>query len=61
MSSEADMTAEQDVREVNFDGLVGPTHNYAGLAHRNVARSEERRAGNERRSRRSPYHQKQNL
>ena len=23
----------QDVREVNFDGLVGPTHNYAGLAH----------------------------
>ncbi|MHA3025919.1 N-succinylarginine dihydrolase [Chromohalobacter israelensis] len=27
----------QDVREVNFDGLVGPTHNYAGLAHGNVA------------------------
>ncbi|WP_217267823.1 MULTISPECIES: N-succinylarginine dihydrolase [Halomonadaceae] len=26
-----------DVREVNFDGLVGPTHNYAGLAHGNVA------------------------
>ncbi|MCK0754106.1 N-succinylarginine dihydrolase [Chromohalobacter japonicus] len=25
------------VREVNFDGLVGPTHNYAGLAHGNVA------------------------
>ncbi|WP_158774722.1 N-succinylarginine dihydrolase [Cobetia sp. L2A1] len=24
-------------REVNFDGLVGPTHNYAGLAHGNVA------------------------
>jgi succinylarginine dihydrolase len=23
--------------EVNFDGLVGPTHNYAGLAHGNVA------------------------
>jgi len=22
--------------EVNFDGLVGPTHNYAGLAHGNV-------------------------
>jgi succinylarginine dihydrolase len=37
VSSEADMTAEQDVREVNFDGLVGPTHNYAGLAHGNVA------------------------
>lgn len=26
-----------DVREVNFDGLVGPTHNYAGLALGNVA------------------------
>lgn len=25
------------VREVNFDGLVGPTHNYAGLSHGNVA------------------------
>lgn len=24
-------------REVNFDGLVGPTHNFAGLAHGNVA------------------------
>jgi succinylarginine dihydrolase len=23
--------------EVNFDGLVGPTHNYAGLAHGNIA------------------------
>ncbi|GAB2802107.1 N-succinylarginine dihydrolase [Halomonas shantousis] len=23
--------------EVNFDGLVGPTHNYSGLAHGNVA------------------------
>ncbi|MBA4138416.1 MAG: N-succinylarginine dihydrolase [Opitutus sp.] len=23
--------------EVNFDGLVGPTHNYAGLSHGNVA------------------------
>ena len=23
--------------EANFDGLVGPTHNYAGLAHGNVA------------------------
>ncbi|MFC2992362.1 N-succinylarginine dihydrolase [Halomonas tibetensis] len=26
-----------DYREVNFDGLVGPTHNYAGLAMGNVA------------------------
>lgn len=25
--------------EVNFDGLVGPTHNYAGLSHGNVASS----------------------
>ena len=24
-------------REYNFDGIVGPTHNYAGLAHGNVA------------------------
>jgi succinylarginine dihydrolase len=23
--------------EVNFDGLVGPTHNYAGLARGNLA------------------------
>ncbi len=23
--------------EANFDGLVGPTHNYAGLAFGNVA------------------------
>src|SRR3954470_2443710 len=23
--------------EVNFDGLVGPTHNYAGLSHGNLA------------------------
>ncbi|MAM57085.1 MAG: N-succinylarginine dihydrolase [Salinicola sp.] len=28
---------KDDVLEVNFDGLVGPTHNYAGLAHGNVA------------------------
>ncbi|MGO3156952.1 MAG: N-succinylarginine dihydrolase [Halomonadaceae bacterium] len=26
-----------DAREVNFDGLVGPTHNYSGLAVGNVA------------------------
>ena len=24
-------------REINFDGLVGPTHNYAGLSYGNVA------------------------
>lgn len=28
--------------EVNFDGLVGPTHNYAGLAHGNVASMQHR-------------------
>ncbi len=26
-----------NAHEVNFDGLVGPTHNYAGLSHGNVA------------------------
>ncbi|GGX94028.1 N-succinylarginine dihydrolase [Litchfieldella qijiaojingensis] len=31
------MTQAMNVREVNFDGLVGPTHNYSGLAHGNVA------------------------
>jgi len=31
------MTAETKHREVNFDGLVGPTHNYGGLALGNVA------------------------
>ncbi|MCE8003128.1 N-succinylarginine dihydrolase [Billgrantia ethanolica] len=30
-------TTNADYREVNFDGLVGPTHNYSGLAHGNVA------------------------
>ncbi len=29
--------ANADYQEVNFDGLVGPTHNYSGLAHGNVA------------------------
>lgn len=28
---------EADYQEINFDGLVGPTHNYAGLAHGNMA------------------------
>lgn len=32
--SAADLSS---VREVNFDGLVGPTHNYSGLAVGNVA------------------------
>src|SRR5690606_9827692 len=35
--------------EVNFDGLVGPTHNYAGLGHGNVAsQANKRRASNPR-------------
>lgn len=25
------------IREVNFDGIVGPSHNYAGLSHGNLA------------------------
>src|SRR5688572_15128504 len=28
--------------EVNFDGLVGPTHNYAGLSYGNVASTKNR-------------------
>src|ERR1700710_179703 len=27
------------MREYNFDGLVGPTHHYAGLSHGNLASS----------------------
>jgi len=28
-----------NVREVNFDGLIGPTHHYGGLASGNLASS----------------------
>lgn len=28
--------------EVNFDGLVGPTHNYAGLSHGNIASTKHK-------------------
>jgi succinylarginine dihydrolase len=31
-------------REVNFDGVVGPTHHYGGLAHGNLASMEHRHA-----------------
>ncbi|WP_318269549.1 N-succinylarginine dihydrolase [Salinisphaera orenii] len=31
------MMPKPTAREVNFDGLVGPTHNYSGLAHGNLA------------------------
>jgi succinylarginine dihydrolase len=27
----------EQMREVNFDGIVGPTHNYSGLSYGNVA------------------------
>lgn len=30
------------LREANFDGIVGPTHNYAGLSHGNVASASNR-------------------
>ncbi|MBL9214268.1 MAG: N-succinylarginine dihydrolase [Opitutaceae bacterium] len=33
-----------NAREVNFDGLVGPTHNYAGLSRGNVASTSHRGA-----------------
>lgn len=29
-------------REYNFDGIVGPTHNYAGLSHGNVASTQNK-------------------
>ena len=32
-------TAQEPVREANFDSIVGPTHNYAGLSPGNVASS----------------------
>ena len=25
------------IREINFDGIVGPSHNYAGLSRGNIA------------------------
>ncbi len=37
MSQPSPDVREVNFREVNFDGLVGPTHNYAGLALGNVA------------------------
>ncbi len=32
-------------REINFDGLIGPTHNYAGLSFGNLASQKNRGAG----------------
>lgn len=31
-----------DAVEINFDGLIGPTHNYAGLSHGNLASQSNR-------------------
>jgi succinylarginine dihydrolase len=36
------MSAAGDAEEVNFDGLVGPTHNYAGLSEGNLASARNR-------------------
>ena len=32
----------QPIREINFDGLIGPTHNYAGLSYGNMASAKHR-------------------
>lgn len=31
-----------ETREINFDGIVGPSHNYAGLSHGNVASTQNK-------------------
>lgn len=36
------MSASPNTVEMNFDGLVGPTHNYAGLSHGNIASSKHK-------------------
>jgi succinylarginine dihydrolase len=36
------MSAPKDSLEINFDGLIGPTHNYAGLSEGNVASANNR-------------------
>jgi succinylarginine dihydrolase len=35
-------TSEKKFTEINFDGLVGPTHNYSGLSHGNIASMNHR-------------------
>ena len=32
----------QPIREINFDGLIGPTHNYAGLSYGNMASAKHK-------------------
>ncbi|WP_106477702.1 N-succinylarginine dihydrolase [Phytohalomonas tamaricis] len=39
MSASSGTAAQDTTQEVNFDGLVGTTHNYAGLAQGNIASS----------------------
>ncbi len=41
--TETQVQAQAQTQEVNFDGLVGLTHNYAGLAHGNVASQVNRK------------------
>ena len=38
------MSASSKTVEMNFDGLVGPSHNYAGLSHGNIASSKHKGA-----------------
>ena len=33
----------QPTREFNFDGLIGPTHNFAGLSYGNIASTKHRK------------------
>jgi succinylarginine dihydrolase len=44
--------------EVNFDGLVGPTHNYGGLSYGNVASQSNSQQSSTRRKRRCKAWQK---
>ena len=41
------MSAEPRALNVNFDGIPGPTHNYAGLAHGNLAAERNAQLGRE--------------
>ena len=38
--SSSEKAASKKTAEMNFDGLVGPSHNYAGLSHGNIASSK---------------------
>ncbi len=43
IKTQVQVQAQSQTQEVNFDGLVGLTHNYAGLAHGNVASQVNRK------------------